>query len=377
MFSTFAYLSLGQVALHRMASDQQQKRFGNLLGSLLLMAVVLALVGWLVALGLHGFDRVGIFKGLPMLALVVGFLALPFMIWEQYGSSLLMGLQFTRIYNLYQILGRTISVVAMFILVGGLGFGVAGVLEASLLGQVVVAIGGMGFMFANARNNNLTCRPDLNEIKALITGGIKLHLNAIGVFLFTSTNILLLNKYRGAEQTGYFQLATQIIGVMMIIPQAASMVIYGKIATQGPNRAWPDNKRLLVQITLFMGALSAVAASLAPWGIILLAGEAFRPAVQPFQWMLLGVIGMTISTVMTPQCIGRGYFWQAAAFTFSVGVINLAANFWLIPLHGMQGAVCASLGTYIVSMLGMAVLGWHCQHQYKKSITCKNAVTYA
>lgn len=46
MFSTFAYLSLGQVALHRMAEDQQQKRFGNLLGSLLLMTIVLTLAGW-------------------------------------------------------------------------------------------------------------------------------------------------------------------------------------------------------------------------------------------------------------------------------------------------------------------------------------------
>lgn len=366
MFSTFAYLSLGQVALHRMVADQKQKRFGYLLGSLLLMTIVLTLFGWMVALGMHWYNPEGVFKGLSAVPLVVGFLALPFMIWEQYGSSLLMGLERIRIYNRYQVIGRTLSVIAVFVFVGALGLGIAGVLEANLLGQLIVAIGGLGFLLAFARNKGLACRPDKNEIKALLAGGAKLHLNAIGTFLFTSVNILILNSYHGASQTGYFQLATQLLGMFMIIPQAAGMVIYGKVATLGPNGAWPHNKKLLFQVILGMVVLSAVAAILAPWFITLLAGEAFRPAVEPFQWMLLGLIGMIFSTVMSPQWIGRGYFWQAAGLSFFVGLINLAANFWLIPKHGMQGAVYAFLGTYAFSMSVNGAMAWHCQLQYRK-----------
>ena len=366
MFSAFACLSLGPVALNRIANDQQQQRFGSLLGSLLLLATVLTLAGWLVALGIYGYSPEGAFKGLAVTPLVVGFLALPFMIWEQYGSSLLMGLERIRTYNRYQVIGRTVSVASVFVLVGGFGLGVAGALEASLLGQVIVAVGGIGVLFAFARNKGLVWRPEKSEIKALLTGGAKLHLNAIGSFLFTSANILILNNYHGAEQTGYFQLATQLLGVLMIIPQGAGMVMFGKVTSLGPNGAWPHNKRLLVQITLGMVASSAVAALLAPWGITLLAGEAFRPAVEPFQWMLLGLIGMTFSTVMAPQWIGRGYFWQAAGLTSFVGAINLAANFWLIPLHGMQGAVYAFLGTYAFSIVANGAMAWHCQLQYDK-----------
>jgi len=369
LFSTFAYLSLGQVALHRMAGDQAEKRFGYLLGSLMMMALILTLAGWLVALGMYWYNPEGAFKGLPVIALLVGFLALPFMIWEQYGSSLLMGLERIRIYNRNQVIGRTASVVAVFALVGGLGLGVTGVLEASLLGQIIVALGGTGFLIRFARDKGLACWPERNEIKALLSGGAKLHLNAIGTFLFTSVNVLILNSYHGAEQTGYFQLATQLLGVLMIIPQAASMVIFGKVTSLGPNGAWPYNKRLLIQIILGMIALSVIAAALAPWGITLLAGDAFKPAVAPFQWMLLGLIGMTFSTVMAPQWIGRGYFWQAAGLTFLVGGINLAANFWLIPLYGMQGAVYAFLGTYLFSIFGNGVMAWHCQSIYQKEMS--------
>ena len=367
MFSTFAYLSLGQVALHRMSTDHTQQRFGKLLGSLLFMAAMLTLAGWAVALGMYLVNPdLGIFKGLSPYLPVVGFLALPFMIWEQYGGSLLMGLERVRIYNRYQVIGRTITVAAVFVLVGGLGLGVAGVLEASLAGQVIVAVGGIGFLFAYARSKGLSCRADMSEIKALLVGGGKLHLNAIGAFLFTSVNILILNNYHGAEQTGYFQLATQLLGVLLIIPQAASMVISGKVTRLGPNAAWPHNRRLLFQITLGMIALSAFAAALAPWGITLLAGAAFQPAVEPFQWMLLGVAGMTFSTVMAPQWIGRGYFWQAAGLTFLVGIINLSANIWLIPQHGIRGAVYVFIGTYAFAFLSNGAMAWHCEMQYKK-----------
>jgi O-antigen/teichoic acid export membrane protein len=368
MFSTFAYLSLGQVALHRMAGDPEKKRFGHLLGSLLLLAGLVTVAGWLVAAGMYAYNPDGTFKDLPAVALLVGFLALPFMVWEHYGSSLLMGVDRISTYNKYQFFGRTTSVAAIFALVGGLGLGVAGVLAANLLGQVIVALGGIGFLLAFAKQKGVVCKPQKAETRALLAGGAKLHLNAIGTFLFTSANVLILNNYHGAEQTGYFQLATQLLGVLMIIPSSASMVIYSKVTSLGPNGAWPDNKRLLWQITLGMVALSAIAAVLAPWGITLLAGEKFRPAVEPFQWMLPGLIGMTFSVVMAPQWIGRGYFWQAAGLTFLVGGINLACNFWLIPLYGMQGAVYSFLGTYMFSVIGNGVMVWHCESMASRNI---------
>jgi O-antigen/teichoic acid export membrane protein len=237
---------------------------------------------------------------------------------------------------------------------------------ANLLGQVIVALGGIGFLFAIARAKGQSFRPDRVETKALLSGGAKLHLNAIGMSLFTSTNILILSHYHGAEQTGQFQLANQLLGVMMIIPQAGSMVIYGKVATLGPNGAWPMNRRLLTQLTLGMVALGAIAALLAPWGIILLAGEPFRPVVSLFRWMLPGLIGMTFSTVMAPQWIGRGYFWQAAGLTGLVGAINLAANFLLIPRYGMWGAIYAFLATYAFAVVGNVAMAFWCERQVRR-----------
>lgn len=366
LFATFAHLSLGQVALSRMAGDREQNGFGGLLGSLLLMTAVLVIGGWLVAIGLHLGNSDGAFKGLAGWPLVVGFLALPFLVWEQYGSSLLMGMDQLRVYNRYQIAGRTVAVIVLLVLVSGLGMGVVGALGANLLGQVMVAVGGVGFMLSIARSKNTRCKPNKKEIKALLSGGTKLHLNAVGTFFFTSANILILNHYHGAELTGQFQLAMQLLTVLMIIPQAASMVIYGKVVSVGPNGAWPINRRLLLQLTLGMAALSVVAALVGPWGIVLLAGEPFRPSAVLFQWLLPGLVGMTFSTLMAPQWIARGYLWQAAALSALVGIANLGANFLLIPEYGAWGAIYAFLATYAFSAVANGVMALWCEGQVRE-----------
>jgi O-antigen/teichoic acid export membrane protein len=75
---------------------------------------------------------------------------------------------------------------------------------------------------------------------------------------------------------------------------------------------------------------------------------------------------MTFSTVMAPQWIGRGYFWQAAGLTILVGVINLAANFLLIPQYGMWGAIYAFLATYAFAVVANGAMAFWCQLQGRR-----------
>lgn len=364
-FSTFAYCSLGQVAVHRMAQEPEHTRFGQLLGSLGLLALTLTIVGWATAICLHLLLPDHIFKGLPTWPLVVGFAALPLLIWEQYGSSLLAGLNRVRVYNRYQVLGRTLTLLAAVVLVGLAGRGVTGVLEATLIGQVIVASGGAGLLLSYAREKSSHLMPSLKEMRVLLLGGAKLHLNAIGTFMTTSVNVLILNHYYDATVVGNFQLASQLLSVLMILPQAASVAIVGKVATLGPDASWPQNRSVLLHVSIMMAVISIIAALLAPLAIPLLAGAAFASSVRPFQWMLLGLIGLTFSAVMAPQWIGRGYFLQVAALTFLIGILNLGGNLWLIPLFGVDGAVGAFVATYLFSVVANGLMAWHCEVRHR------------
>ena len=361
MFATFGSLSLGQIAIHRAARGGEQgaswlPRAFSVLGSFTIAATM---IGWLLALAIS--QGSSLFNHVEPALLALGFALLPMMLWEQYGNALLMAREQLHISNRAQVLGRTLSAVLVAALVAYLGFGVAGALLATLAGQLV-ASGWMALaLYAAARPLSATSAP---EMLSYLADGARLHLNAIGAFLISGMDVLMINIYRGPAETGYYQLGVQLTTLMLIVPQAASMVIYGKVAQQGPDEAWPAHRRLLAQVTLFM----AGAAVIVSWWLPLLAGPDFEPTIEIFRWQLLGVVGMSFSIMMAAQWIGRGYFWQASLLTVATGAANFVANQILIPRYGMLGAVWASLGCYGLSVGTNGYLIAMCESRTRKAV---------
>ncbi len=360
-FVTIGYMSLGQVAIKEAAGSKGTKWLRNALGTLIFWAIVVSVAGGITALLIFYFTDGSLFGHLPGGLLLLGFFMLPFLIWEHYGSSLLMALDRLNIYNRYQVIGSSLSIVTLLILLLIFRWGVKGVIIATLMGSVVSAIGGF---FLLCKLSGMPKLFDWFTNVKYLKSGLTLHLNAVGAYLFTASDILMLNYYRGAEETGYYQLGVRLTGVMMIIPGAASMVLYGKISTLGPDAAWPYQRRLLLQICGLVMMLAGIVGFTAQWWIIWFAGDAFAPTISVFHWQLLSVVGMTFSVIMSSQWIGRGYFWQASSLTLFVGLGNVAANMVLIPKYGMYGAVWASLGVYMLAIVGNGAMAIHCQKRF-------------
>ena len=361
-FSTFAYLSLGQVALHRAAKSDGQGWFAESYNTLLSFALAATLVGWGIALVLYYGPWASVFGDVTPAWLLLGFLLLPFRIWEQYGSSLLMALARLDIYNRFNIIGGTAGFLATMLLLLVFNLGVEGVLISYLLSQTIIASGGLRLLHRTAEGWK---SPKRAVVRSYVGDGLKLHLNAIGTFFITGSDILILNYYRGPEETAYYQLGVQLIGVMMLVPQAVSMVVYGKVSSLGPDAAWIVHRKILLQVTALVVVGAFIAGITAPWWIVLLAGEAFVPSVDLFQWLLLAAVGMTFSTVMAPQWIGRGYFGTVSMLSLTFGLLNLGLNWLLIPEHGMYGALSATLVTYTISVFVNGAMAVYCQNRLK------------
>lgn len=352
---TVGYLSLGQVALHRAAERDDQDWLGPTTGSLAVIALVVSVLAWTGAGIAYEISEGALFGDLPGGLLILGLLGVPFLIWEQYGSSLLMGVGHLPIYNRGQVVGRTLALLLAGALLVGLRFGVQAALIAHMIGQAVVALWGTRPLIGMAVQ---PVRPRVGEIRALLAGGAKLHLNAIGAFLFSGVSVLVVQYYRGAEETGYFQTAVQLVSGVLLIPTAAAMVLYGEVARDGPDAAWPRHRRTMLLLVAGLTVLAAVGAAVAPWVIPLILGEAFRPTVPVFQLLTLALVGQTLSVVMAPQWIGRGLFLQVSAASLAIGVLSVLASLWLVPRYGMVGAAWAMLGVYGISLLGNGGFAW-------------------
>ena len=362
-FSIFLHFSLGQVAIYK-ATSSAGKCISSAFHILFFYLIIFTFIGWLIALGILLYTP-SIFGSLNQSWLLMGYILLPLLIWEQYSSSLLMASDNIGLYNRYQAIGKSVSLVIVTVVLTLFSGGVASILLADFAGRLVSALGSGKPLYEKAGGWSF---PSVDHAKDYLLGGLKLHLNAIGAFLFTSSDVLMLNYYRGSEETGLYQLGMQLLGVMMIVPSAAGMVFYGKMGAVGPDRAWAEQKVIIHYILLLLILGGAFVGFTAEFWIVLIAGEEFLPAVNVFQWQLLSVIGMSFSILMAPQWIGRGYFVQASVLTLLVGIGNIIANYILIPKYGMLGAIWASIGVYMFSIIGNGGMYILCDMHSRKAI---------
>jgi O-antigen/teichoic acid export membrane protein len=355
LFSGIAGLSLGQVAIYQASNNPDESWFRKTLGSLLAVDLLLSLLSGVVAAVMWVATRGNIFGHLPLVLLSVGFVAVPFQIWEQYSSNLLMAIGQLRIYNKAQVIGRTVALILVYILVGWFRVGVVGAICATVLSQISISVFGFRALWRRAEGRPAV---DSARLASLLKGGFKLHLNAIGMVLFTQADVVMLNHYRSKAEVGWYQFALQLITMLLIIPGAASMVLYARMGEQGPDNLWPEQKKIGVYLMLGMLAIVVSTYFIAPWAIPFVAGQSFTPSVHLLQTLLPTVLGLTASTFMANQWIGRGLFLQAATLTLVGGLAILVLNAILIPRYGTMGAIYAALivnfGFVAVASAGLA-----------------------
>ncbi|NTV64751.1 MAG: oligosaccharide flippase family protein [Oscillochloris sp.] len=365
LFSTFGGLSLGQVAIYQATAQRGQAWLGKTLGSLLVLAGALSGLGWLVAAILYAATGGAVYGEIAALPLLIAFLNVPALIWDQYGSQLLLAVRQVGTYNRAQLVGRAAGL-ALIGVAAALGGGVPGMIAALVLAQWLISVQELRALL---RVGDQPVRSDRATVAALLKGGMLLHLNAIGAFLFTSTDVLIINYYHGPGPTGYYQVAVDLLAALMVVPQAAATVLYSQGAELGPDALWGAQRKVLALVIAGMLAIASVAALCAPWVVPLVLGPSFNPSVGIFQLLLLTLAGSTLSTMMAPQWIGRGLFVQTSALTLAVGLANLAANLALVPRYGVSGAIWATVGSYGIAiitngwMIVRCELAWRCQGQ--------------
>ncbi|MBN8490181.1 MAG: oligosaccharide flippase family protein [Burkholderiales bacterium] len=364
LFSTLGHLSLGSVAIRQLAIDRDAAKVSELLGSLAVYTCLLTLLGWMLAILMAALPETSAFGTLPVGLLILGFLSLPFLLWQTYGQSLLMGLDMASRFNRATMLGRTVNLVAIYVLVGWLAWGETGAIVSALLAGIVSAGGGMRALYLQAGRK---FAPRLRCISTLASGAVRLHLNAIGTYLFTQSGVLVVNHFHGATATGNYQLAAQLIAVMLIIPNAVSQTMYGLVTKRGPDAAWPINRHVLHRAMLITAGSILLAWFLAPYMIPLIAGEGFSEAVHYFRMMLPMLLGGTLSAAMAAQWIGRGLFWQASTLTLFVGLCGISSSWILTPQYGPVGAIYATLIGYSIGAAFNLALYAYCARRSRRA----------
>ena len=365
MFASFGGLSLGQVMQHRFQAQKSGTWLPGALGTMLALCIAVTLLACAVVLVIYWSNNGAFFKGIPSTVLAIGLIMLPFLIWEEYGSSLLILANRLRTYNAAQFIGRTAGLAALVILIVWMDTKVIGAMLAQVSGQAILASMGFFALFSMTPS-----RPFFSafEAKALLGGAAKLHLNTVGSVLLAQSTILMLSHLATREDVGWYSLSYQTVSVLLIIPQSVTLVLYSRMAEAGPNGIWPEQKKIMIRVLAFLAMLSLVAYSAAPW-LVLIAGDEFSPSVDLFRLLLPVLSGMSLAQLMTNQWIGRGFFLPTTILTLGTALLNILLNYFLIPRFGVNGAAWSMIAVYAgLAVIVQLVFAFWCEKEWRKEM---------
>lgn len=358
LFATFGSLSVGPVIIHHVAGRPSEEWLSDVTASAAALTMASAVAGWLVLAVLYLGSRGRLFGDVPPGMLALLFVALPCLMWTETGRYILTSAGALTASNRSQILGAVVGVGATALLVAALRTGLPGAAGAYVAAALATA-GGTFLAVRRRMAPAAALRPRRALAGLLLRGGLRLHLNAVGTYLFTQSSVLILNYYRPPAETAYYQIAIQLFGLALILSTSIAAVSYELVARDGPEGAWPAQRRLLLQALGLVVVVAGIGYALAPFAITLVAGREFLPAVPLFRVLLLALVGATFSSVMASQWIGRGLFLQAALLTVLVGIVSLVCDLLLIPTYGARGALVSTLVAYGISVAGNgAMAAW-------------------
>ncbi|MCK5725419.1 MAG: lipopolysaccharide biosynthesis protein [Thiotrichaceae bacterium] len=332
------------------------------------IAVVTSIAAIFITLSYVGSAYWGwsdLFNSIPLYALLIGLLiTLPFGLWELYSGSLLNIEDKLSSYNRYQIIGSTTNsfVIILFIVI--IPLGIYGAILAKLAWKMVVSIGSLKVLL---KPKITPLVYSMNEYSLLVKEGFKVHLNTIGVLMTTMIDILMVNAYLGHEQTAFYQLAVQLNQMMLIVPIAVMTVLQGEVTRKSYLDIWRYQTKLLILTLGFIFITGMIAALTAQWWLIWLAGEAFAPAIELFQYLLIFTFVATFTTILSVQWVARGWFTAISIITLIKGTINISLNALLIPKYGVKGAIWATYGVISFSILVNIAMILYCELDWRKN----------
>ena len=351
IFTELAAVSLGSVLIFKATKDRDEKWIPKMLGTLFGHTLIVTLLSWsliaLLYMAGHYWGLPNVLGEIPAIALLVGFIILPLGLWDVYSRDLLNIEDRLGVYNKFQIVGSTANSLSIVVLVVVSGFGVLGVLFSKIIWQSIIAIGGIRDLISHT-STKITY--SYETYKDLLKNGLKMHLGTIGAIMTTSIDIIMVNAYLGNEQTGIYQLAVQMSQLMLIVSYSANTVLQGELTRKGVHGVWSYQKKILGLTLAFIIASAIFMGFTAKWWLIVLAGEEFRGAIIIFQLLLITIVVNTITTVMSVQWIGRGWFLLNSGITLFKGVMNIGLNALLIPKYGILGAVYATIAVITFSL---------------------------
>jgi O-antigen/teichoic acid export membrane protein len=203
------------------------------------------------------------------------------------------------------------------------------------------------FSVLTFRESGLDLAADRRELGESLRFGVKSHSQTLLAKLHERVDVMLMALLRiDPVQIAVYAVAVSVIDRLRVVPDSIGSALLPKLGTVSPAEMGPYTARVTRHL-VFWFCLSGLALALAaPFLVPILFGQGYAASVLPLFVLLPATAMLAVRTMVSNYFIAVGKpGFNAKVQALSVAV-NVAANLWAIPRHGILGAAFASLLSY-------------------------------
>lgn len=192
--------------------------------------------------------------------------------------------------------------------------------------------------------------------------GLKNHITTLSDFVNLRFDIFLMGIFLSTTSIGIYTVAVGLAELLWYIPNSISTVLFPEISSVKDERANYITAKIL-RISFFIVICTSLVLLLCAKPLIaLLYGSNFLGAVQPFLFLVPGIVTLSLTKILISDLSGRGRPGIVAVVSLFTAAIHILLNVILIPRMGIVGASIASTCSYVFSGIIMLTLFMRFSH---------------
>lgn len=182
--------------------------------------------------------------------------------------------------------------------------------------------------------------------KGLIIKGFKQHIATVSTFVYIKINQLIVFRYSGETQAGFFSVALTLAIYLMLIPETFQIALYPRVVHSN------DDYEVTVRSLRFWfyvwGGVVLLLFLFAKPILLIYGGKAYLPSIKVFRILMLATWFLPLSSLVAPYCAKKGAFGISSLFAVSLGIISIGLNLSLVPGYASIGAAFATSTTCVI-----------------------------
>ncbi len=313
----------------------------------ILSFVVETLLLVLLCLGFTNFwnSLLGTNFSLTSLLLLVGFITMTKALLQLQG--LYLGMDKVYDSSLASVIN---SVVCLAFMLGGylLIFGV-NKLELGLTAMVSGLAFGILYLICKNKWENPLKAFDLSFIYHSYGFGFRVFLSSMFILLLLRADIVIVKKMLGFSDVGIYSIASHIVDMLQLASNLVGSLLLVRLSdTEDEVEKWQLMKKMLMVFFVLL-SLANVGFLLAGKFILsAMFGKQFVPVYYVYIWLMPATYGLSFGSLFNNYLNSKGFPIVSIILPAVALILNVALNYLLIPLIGINGAALATSIAYFM-----------------------------